>query len=160
MLIGRPDVIEERIKRFGLAIRPGAISSSSTRRTTRATATMSPTYLKVAGRKGVTPDAARTLVRTSPTVIGALALARGDADALLCGLEGRFTSRLDHIRDIVGLAPGAKDFSALSLVIAATGAYFSPTPMCATTRARRRSPTWRSPAPIMCAASASSRRSR
>ena len=85
---------------------------------------MSPTYLKVAGRKGVTPDAARTVVRTSPTVIGALALHRGDADALICGLEGRFASRLKHIRDIVGLAPGAKDFAALSLVIASSGAYF------------------------------------
>jgi malate dehydrogenase (oxaloacetate-decarboxylating)(NADP+) len=63
-------------------------------------------------------------VRSSPTVIGALALRRGEADALICGLEGRFTSRLDHIRDIVGLAPGVKDFSALSLVIASAGVYF------------------------------------
>jgi malate dehydrogenase (oxaloacetate-decarboxylating)(NADP+) len=57
-------------------------------------------------------------------VIAALALHRGDVDALLCGLEGRFESRLKHIRDIVGLAPGVKDFAALSLVIASTGAYF------------------------------------
>ena len=75
-------------------------------------------YLKVAGRKGVTPDAARTVVRTSPSVIGALALHRGDVDALICGLEGRFASRLKHIKDIVGMAPGVKDFAALSLVIA------------------------------------------
>ena len=72
----------------------------------------------------MTPDVARTVVRTSPSVIGALAVHRGEADALICGLEGRFTSRLDHIRDIVGLAPGVKDFSALSLVIASTGVYF------------------------------------
>ncbi len=57
-------------------------------------------------------------------MIGALAVRRGEADALICGLEGRFTSRLDHIRDIVGLAPGMKDFSALSLVVASTGVYF------------------------------------
>ena len=82
------------------------------------------TDLKVAGRKGVTPDVARTVVRTSPSVIGALALHRGEVDALICGLEGRFTSRLKHIRDIIGLAPGAKDFSALSLVIASAGVYF------------------------------------
>ena len=72
----------------------------------------------------MTPDAAKTVVRTKTTVIGALALHRGDADALICGLDGRFESRLKHIRDIVGLAPGHKDFAALSLVIAATGAYF------------------------------------
>ena len=89
-----------------------------------ATARYVATYLTVAGRKGVTPDAARTMARTNTTVIGALALRRGDADALICGLEGRFVSSLRHIRDIVGLAPGAKDFAALSLVIAPSGSYF------------------------------------
>ena len=72
----------------------------------------------------MTPDAARTVVRGSPSVIGALALRRGEVDALICGLEGRFASRLDHIRDIVGLAPGAQDFSALSVVIASSGVFF------------------------------------
>ena len=48
------------------------------------------TYVEAAGRKGITPDAAKTLVRTNTTVIGALAVRRGDADALICGLEGRF----------------------------------------------------------------------
>ena len=109
----------------------------------------------------MTPDVAKTVVRTSPSVIGALALHRGDVDALLCGLEGRFESRLKHIRDIVGLAPGHKDFAALSLVIASTGRLFPRRHACALrSRAPRRSPTWRSPAPSMCAASASRRRSR
>ncbi len=124
VLIGRPDVMKDRIKRFGLTIKPGidfeVIDPQSDPRYRDYVAT----YLKVAGRKGVTPDVARTVVRTSPSVIGALALHRGEVDALICGLEGRFASRLDHIRDIVGLAPGAKDFSALSLVIASTGAFF------------------------------------
>ena len=124
VLIGRPDVMRDRIKRFGLTIKAGddfeIINPEDDPRYRDYVAT----YLKVAGRKGVTPDVARTVVRTSPSVIGALALHRGEVDALICGLEGRFTSRLDHIRDIVGLAPGAKDFSALSLVVASTGVYF------------------------------------
>ena len=124
VLIGRPDVMRDRIKRFGLTIKAGddfeIINPEDDPRYRDYVAT----YLKVAGRKGVTPDVARTVVRTSPSVIGALALHRGEVDALICGLEGRFTSRLDHIRDIVGLAPGVKDFSALSLVVASTGVYF------------------------------------
>jgi malate dehydrogenase (oxaloacetate-decarboxylating)(NADP+) len=124
ILIGRPEVIGDRIKRFGLTIRPNVdfeiIDPSDDPRYRDYVAT----YLKVAGRKGVTPDVARIVVRSSPSVIAALAVHRGEADALICGLEGRFTSRLDHIRDIVGLAPGVKDLSALSLVIASTGAYF------------------------------------
>jgi malate dehydrogenase (oxaloacetate-decarboxylating)(NADP+) len=124
ILIGRPEVIRDRIKRFGLTIKAGddfeIINPEDDPRYRDYVAT----YLKVAGRKGVTPDVARTVVRTSPSVIGALALRRGEVDALICGLEGRFSSRLDHIRDIVGLAPGVKDFAALSLVVASAGVYF------------------------------------
>jgi malate dehydrogenase (oxaloacetate-decarboxylating)(NADP+) len=124
VLIGRPEVVQDRIKRFGLTIKPGVDFEIVDPRHDPRYRDYVAAYLKVAGRKGVTPDAARTVVRTSPSVIGALALHRGDVDALICGLEGRYASRLKHIRDIVGLAPGATDFSALSLVIASSGVYF------------------------------------
>jgi malate dehydrogenase (oxaloacetate-decarboxylating)(NADP+) len=124
VLIGRPEVIKDRITRFGLTINPGVDFEVVDPRSDPRYRDYVATYLKVAERKGVTPDVARTVVRTSPSVIGALALHRGEVDALICGLEGRFSSRLEHIRDIIGLAPGAKDFSALSLVIAPSGAYF------------------------------------
>ncbi len=124
VLIGRPEVIQDRLKRYGLAMTAGVDFEVIDPRSDPRYRDYVADYLKAAGRKGVTPDVAKTVVRTSASVIGALALHRGDVDALLCGLEGRFASRLEHIRDIVGLAPGAKDFAALSLVIAATGAYF------------------------------------
>jgi malate dehydrogenase (oxaloacetate-decarboxylating)(NADP+) len=124
ILIGRPEVIKERIKRFGLAMAPGRDFEIVDPEDDPRYRDYVATYLEVAGRKGVTPAAARTVVRTNTTVIGALAVRRGDADALICGLDGRFQTRLRHIRDIIGLAPGARDFAALSLVIASTGAFF------------------------------------
>jgi malate dehydrogenase (oxaloacetate-decarboxylating)(NADP+) len=124
VLIGRPEVIQERLKRYGLAMTAGVDFEVVDPRSDPRYRDYVADYLKVAGRKGVTPDVARTVVRSSPSVIGALALHRGDVDALICGLEGRFASRLKHIKDIVGLAPGAKDFAALSLVIASSGTYF------------------------------------
>jgi malate dehydrogenase (oxaloacetate-decarboxylating)(NADP+) len=69
-------------------------------------------------------DAARTLVRTNATVIAALMVRLDQADAMICGVEGRFLSHLRHIRAIIGYCPGASDFAALSLVITARGAYF------------------------------------
>jgi malate dehydrogenase (oxaloacetate-decarboxylating)(NADP+) len=124
ILIGRPSVIDVRLRRFGLSIRPGKdfepINPDEDRRYRDYVAT----FLEVAGRKGVTPDAARTLVRTNTTVIGALAVRRGDADALICGLEGRFATRLSHIRGIIGLDPRAKGLSALSLIITSKGPFF------------------------------------
>src|SRR3954462_318341 len=124
ILIGRPSVVENRIKRFGLSITPGRefelINPEDDPRYPDYVAT----YCEAAGRRGITPAAARTLVRTNPTVIGAVAVRRGDADALICGLEGRFQSRLRQIRDIIGLAPGAHEMAAMSLVITPKGAYF------------------------------------
>jgi len=124
ILVGRPSVVEARIKRFGLSIEPGRdfelINPEDDPRYRDYVAT----YVEAAGRKGITPDAAKTLVRTNTTIIGAIAVRRGDADALICGLEGRFQSRLKHIRDIIGLAPGAREMAAMSLVITSKGAYF------------------------------------
>ncbi len=124
ILIGRPSVVEKRIERFGLQIKPGRDFELVNPEDDPRYRDYVQTLIEVAGRKGVTPDAARTLVRTNNTVIGAVALRRGDADALICGLEGRFSTRLRYIKDIVGLAPGASDFSALSMLITQRGAYF------------------------------------
>lgn len=124
VLIGRPAVVEARLKRFGLSMTIGKDFELVNPEDDPRYRDYVASYIEAAGRKGITPDAAKTLVRTNTTVIGALAVRRGDADALICGLEGRFQSRLKHIKDIIGLAPGARDFAALSLMITSKGAYF------------------------------------
>jgi malate dehydrogenase (oxaloacetate-decarboxylating)(NADP+) len=124
ILIGRPTVVEARLKRFGLDMNPGRDFDLINPEDDPRYRDYVGSYIEAAGRRGITPAAARTLVRTNATVIGALALKRGDADALVCGLEGRFQATLRHIKDIVGLAPGAQDFAALSLVITSKGAFF------------------------------------
>ncbi len=124
ILVGRPDVVESRLERFGLSVRPGkdfALVDPNDDPRFRDYVTA---YLEGAGRRGVTPKAARALVRTNSTVIAAIAVKRGDADALLCGIDGRFGSRLRYIRDIIGLVPGATDLSAMSLMITSKGAFF------------------------------------
>ena len=133
----------------------------SIRPTIRAIAAIFSDYVELAGRKGITPDAARTLVRTNATVIAALTVARGDADAMICGVEGRFLSHLRHIRDVIGYAPGVSEFSALSLIITPQGRVLSRRHRSAArSDARPRSPKWRRWPPCMCAASGLSRRSR
>ncbi|GJE02559.1 NADP-dependent malic enzyme [Methylobacterium isbiliense] len=124
ILVGRPSVVETRLKRFGLSIRRERDFDLINPEDDPRYRTYVQTYMDLAGRRGITPDAARTLVRTNNTVIGALMVRRGEADALICGLEGRFESKLRTIRDIIGLAPGAKDLAALSLIVTGQGAYF------------------------------------
>ena len=124
IVIGRPHVIETRLQRFGLAIKPGRdfeiINPDDDPRYRDYVAS----YVEIAGRQGITPDAARNLVRTSTTVIAALAVYRGEADAMICGLEGRFRSKLRHIRDIIGMAPGQEKLSSMSLLITSRGVLF------------------------------------
>ncbi|MGE0751139.1 MAG: NADP-dependent malic enzyme [Variibacter sp.] len=124
ILVGRPSVVEARIDRFGLSLKPGRDFELVNPEDDPRFRDYVMTYIQAAGRRGVTPDAARTIVRTNNTVIAALTVRRGEADAMICGLEGRYMSHLYHLREIVGLAPGVREFSALSLVITAKGAYF------------------------------------
>ena len=124
ILVGRPHVIETRIRRFGLSIKIGrdveVINPDDDPRYRDYVAT----YLDIAGRKGITPDAARTHVRTNSSIIAAIAVRRGDADAMICGLEGRFRSRLQIIRDVIGMAPGVTELAAMTLMITSKGAFF------------------------------------
>jgi malate dehydrogenase (oxaloacetate-decarboxylating)(NADP+) len=124
ILVGRPAVVEARIKRFGLAIKAGTDFELINPEGDPRYRSYVQTYVEVAGRRGVTPDVARTVVRTNNTVIAALAVQRAEADAMICGVEGRYMSHLRHVREIIGHMPGVSDFAALALLITSKGAYF------------------------------------
>ena len=124
ILIGRPGVIEQRIKRFGLSLDPAKdfeiINPEDDPRYRDYVAL----FHSLTGRSGVTPDTAKTIVRTSTTIIAALAVKRGEADGMLCGLQGRYIKHVRDIRSVLGLQPGVKDVSALSMLIMPRGVFF------------------------------------
>ena len=124
LLIGRPSVVETRLERYGLSIRPDRDFTLINPEDDPRYREYVHAYVEAAGRRGITPDAARTIVRTNATVIAALAVRLKLADAMICGLEGRYMAHLKNIRDVIGLAPGVREFAALSLVITKKGAYF------------------------------------
>ena len=126
ILIGRPHVIEVRLKRYGLRIRPGVdfdiINPEDDPRYRHYVEVL----IELGGRRGITPEAARTMVRTNNTVIAAIAVRRGDADAMICGLEGRFERHLRNVQQIVGVREGIqdRDLSTLSMLISQRGVLF------------------------------------
>ncbi len=125
ILVGRPSVVEARIKRYGLAIKAGRDFDLINPEDDPRYRSYVQSYIDVAGRHGVTPEAARTVVRTNATVIAALAVIReAEADAMICGVEGRYMSHLRHVREIIGFLPGVSDFAALALLITRKGAHF------------------------------------
>ncbi len=124
ILIGRPSVIDQRIQRFGLTIQPGRDFDVINPEDDPRYRDYVELFHSLVGRKGVTPDTARTIVRTNTTVIGALAVRRGEADALMCGLQGRFIKHARDIQSVIGLAPEASQLSALSMLIMTRGVFF------------------------------------
>lgn len=124
ILIGRPQVIEARLKRYGLKIRPADDFEVVNPEDDPRYREYVDLYVQRAGRHGVTPEAARTIVRTDTTVIAALAVVRQEADALICGLAGRYEQHLDAVHQIIGKKGGIRNYAALSLLISARGALF------------------------------------
>jgi malate dehydrogenase (oxaloacetate-decarboxylating)(NADP+) len=124
ILVGRPSVVEARIKRFGLAIKAGTDFDLINPEDDPRYRSYVQSYIDIAGRHGVTPDEARTVVRTNATVIAALAVSRGEADAMICGVEGGYMRHLRHVREIIGFRAGVSDYAALALLITRKGSYF------------------------------------
>ncbi|MCV2350269.1 NADP-dependent malic enzyme [Paucibacter sp. Y2R2-4] len=116
-LIGRPEVIASRIERAGLRLKLGedvAIIDPSNDARFRQ---YWEAYHQVMGRQGVTPEMAKAAVRRSATTIGALAIKLGDADAMICGMVGRFDNHLEHVSDLIGLKPGARNFATMNALM-------------------------------------------
>ncbi len=117
ILIGRPAVIEARIVKAGLRMKLGVDVTCVNPESDARFRQYWETYHRLMGRRGVTPEAAKAAVRRSNTLIGALAVHLGDADAMLCGLVGQFDAHLKHVNDIIGLSRGAPGFATLNALM-------------------------------------------
>ena len=123
ILIGRPEVIEARIDRFGLTLRPDIDFELVNPENDPRYRDYWQTYHGVMARRGVTPDLARAIMRTNTTAIGAVMVHRGDADSLICGTFGQYLWHLKYISQLLA-RDGLRPVGALSLMIAEAGPLF------------------------------------
>jgi malate dehydrogenase (oxaloacetate-decarboxylating)(NADP+) len=116
-VIGRPEVISARIQRADLRLKLGqdvaVIDPDNDPRFRR----YWEAYHARMKRNGVTPEMAKAAVRRSNTTIGALSIQLDDADAMICGMVGRFDQHLGHVRDIIGVRPGLRDFATMNALM-------------------------------------------
>ena len=117
ILIGRPAVIAARIAKAGLRIEPGKDVEVCNPEDDPRFRQYWECYHQLMGRNGVTPENAKSAVRRSNTLIAALMVHLGDADAMLCGLVGRFDSHLEHIEKVLGLRDGAPGFATVNALM-------------------------------------------
>ena len=81
ILIGRPEVIEMRIKKIGLNLKPGRDFEIVNPESDPRYRELWSDYYALMKRDGVTPDLAKAKIRRDTTLIGAMMLRRGDGDA-------------------------------------------------------------------------------
>ena len=123
ILIGRRNVVETRIKRLNLRIDLDVVELCDPENDPRYKEYWTQ-YHNIMQRRGVTPTTAKTIVRTSNTVIAALMVERGEVDALICGVMGQYVYHLRHLRQIIGLKDGVEKPSAVSGLIMSKGNLF------------------------------------
>jgi malate dehydrogenase (oxaloacetate-decarboxylating)(NADP+) len=117
ILIGRPDVISMRIERYGLRLKLGTdVECVNVLDDPRYRDTWME-YFQLGKRQGVTRSLAQTEIRTRTTLIGAMLVRGGGADAMLCGTVGSYADHLRYVRTVIGLRPGVKTFAAMHLLI-------------------------------------------
>jgi malate dehydrogenase (oxaloacetate-decarboxylating)(NADP+) len=124
ILIGRPEVIGMRIERLGLRLVMGEDFELTNPDNDPRYNDYVAYYLERMCRKGVSPRAASDIVRTRRTVIGAIMLGKGEADAMLAGPVGAFSSHLRHILDVIGLDGRMGEPSTLHALVLNQGPLF------------------------------------
>jgi malate dehydrogenase (oxaloacetate-decarboxylating)(NADP+) len=123
ILVGRPDVIESRIEREGLSIRPGEDFQLVDPNNDTRFGDYWRSYHQIMARKGVTPDLAKAILRTNSTAIAATMVRQGEADSMICGTFGQYLWHLNYVTQILG-HDGLHPVGALSLVILDKGPLF------------------------------------
>ena len=123
ILIGRPEVVEMRCERAGLPIRASRDFELVNPENDARYRQYWTAYHEIMQRRGVTPDVAKNVLRTSTTAIGAVMVQQGDADSLICGTYGQYLSHLKYVRRILA-GDGCTPVGALSLMILEDGPLF------------------------------------
>ncbi|MCZ2440315.1 MAG: NADP-dependent malic enzyme [Burkholderiales bacterium] len=117
ILVGRPDVVKMRIERASLRLEAGRDFELVDPQDDPRFRDYWETYRQLMARDGVTPEVAKAAVRRSNTLISSIMLRRGDADAMLCGLVGRYEHHLDHVRTVIGRSARAQTMAAMNALM-------------------------------------------
>jgi malate dehydrogenase (oxaloacetate-decarboxylating)(NADP+) len=94
-------------------------------------------------REGVTPEVAKAAVRRSNTLIAALMLRRGEADAMICGLVGRYDAAPGPCAPRHRPRPGVRTMAAMNALMLPSTRCSSPTPSSTRSPAPKNWPTSR-----------------
>jgi len=117
LLIGRPQVIEQRIERLGLRVKAGRDFNLVNPEFDPRYHDYWSSYHKLTERKGVSPEYAKVEMRRRNTLIGAMLMHKGEADGMLCGTFGTHALHLHYVDQVIGLLPGIRHYAAMNALV-------------------------------------------
>jgi malate dehydrogenase (oxaloacetate-decarboxylating)(NADP+) len=117
ILIGRPDLIQNKMREFGLRLTPGEDFTIVPLDDAAESHAAVEEYYRLGRRSGVTRALADIEMRRNATLLGAMLVHLGHADGMLCGLSGSYAEHLRRIRTAIGLTPGVTTLAALNLLM-------------------------------------------
>ena len=136
MLVGRTEEIVRTIDRLGLRMTPSQNYEIIDPGHNPYFSKMAALYHERMERRGITPHEAEKRVRRNPTLIGALMIALGHGDGLICGTDGVHRKHLNNVEAVIGRRRGVENFYTLNvltlpgrtLFLADTNVNYDPTP--------------------------------
>jgi malate dehydrogenase (oxaloacetate-decarboxylating)(NADP+) len=117
ILIGRPEVLAQRIERFGLRLKPGVDFEIINPTHDERYRDYWQTYLALTRRSGITEQYAKLEMRRRHTLIGTMTVHKGHADGMICGTYGTTDLHLNYINQILGKRDGATVYAAMNALI-------------------------------------------
>jgi malate dehydrogenase (oxaloacetate-decarboxylating)(NADP+) len=117
ILVGRPEVVEPRIERYGLRIKPGRDFELVNPNSDPRYRDYWQAYYNLMQRRGISVEIAKREVIRRTTLIAALMVRLGDADAMICGTYAEHHQHLEYVRNVIGLRPGVERFAAMNMLI-------------------------------------------
>jgi malate dehydrogenase (oxaloacetate-decarboxylating)(NADP+) len=117
LLLGRPDRITQRIADFGLRLAPGKDCEVVNLFDPAIYGDAADDYYLLKRRDGVSRAMAKVEMRSRCTLLAAMLVRQGRADAMLCGTFGNYGQHLRHVRDVIGLRPDTQTLAAMQMLI-------------------------------------------
>jgi len=117
ILVGRPAVLEKRIEKFGLRLKQGVDFDVVNPEYDERYRDYWRAYYQLTQRRGVSETYAKIEMRRRLTLIGAMMMHKGDADAMVCGTFGTHSLHLHYVDQVIGRRKGVKDFYAMNVLM-------------------------------------------
>ncbi|GAA4026170.1 NADP-dependent malic enzyme [Actimicrobium antarcticum] len=117
ILVGRPAVLEQRIEKFGLRLKPHIDFEVINPDQDDRYRDFWQTYLAMTVRKGVTEQWAKLEMRRRHSLIGAMMIHKNHADGMICGTFGTTALHLHYIDQVLGKREGVNVYAAMNGLI-------------------------------------------